>query len=74
VFLVRRVLRVLGWIAAVFVLFQVVTFPVVGPVLGWCLLMYVLVRAAPAVRSDVSRLLAGRFGSAVRRPVNEWRF
>lgn len=65
-----RVLRFLGVALALFVVVKLLTAPVVGVLLGWCLLVYVIVRAVPAIRGDVSRLLGRRRLSASA----DWRF
>lgn len=42
--------------------------PVSAALTGWAVLLYVLLRAAPAIRSDFGRLHRRFF------PANEWRF
>lgn len=65
-----RVLRFLGVVLVLFVAVKLLTAPIVGAVLGWCLLVYVIVRAVPAIRSDVRRLVGRRQSTATA----EWRF
>lgn len=73
--------RVLKWAAVAAVLVGVwwtSSLPGVGVLVGWSLLVYVIVRAVPAIRRDVSRLIGGRLAGVLPdRPAhsaNEWRF
>lgn len=59
---------VAGLVAVALVLVVMAQHPVTFALVGWAGLVYVLWRAAPAIRSDVRRVYRRAF------PVNSWRF
>lgn len=69
----RRLRKIAAGAAVLVALWWLSSAPVVGVLLGWCLLVYVIVRAAPAIRRDLSRILAGRFAPPADSS-SSWRF